>query len=117
MINTADTIIKNDQFCKQARAYVLSLISQRELLIRCNRSFKNYTEMVENIAYLKLHLNTYPYNSDQLIASFFVRNHHRIYSLLPGEVGNKRYVEFYNFLNKSKKILKSWKQFSLFLEY
>ena len=112
-----DTITKNNQFFKQARAFILSLIRQRELLIISNRSFKNHAEMLENIDYLKLHLNTYPYNSNHLIASFFVRNQHRIYSLLPGESGNKRYVEFYNFLNTSNKILTSWKQYSLSLKY
>lgn len=108
---------KNNQFCKQARTFILSLIRQRELLIRCNRSFKNRDEMLDNIDYLKRHLNTYPYTSDHLIASFFVRNKHRIFSILPGEPGNKRYIDYYSILNTSNKILKSWKQYSLSLKY
>lgn len=73
--------------------------------------------MLDNIDYLKRHLEAYPYNSDHLIASFFVRNRHRIYSLLPGEVGNHRYIDYYSILNTSNKILKQWKQYSLSLKY
>lgn len=75
---------------KQIRLFILSVIHQREELIRLGKSKKNELLMLSNIDSLNIYLETYPYANELNMAKFYLRNMTKIESLLPGH-GSKDY--------------------------
>ena len=102
---------------REIRQWILSLIKVRKFLVRSGKSHANLIEMLTNIDILERYLDAYPYNTDVKIAGFFIRNRHRIHSLIPGNKSKsheKWQRSFYEFLGKSRRIITNKSQLKLF---
>lgn len=103
--------MNNHPLHKELREFILSVIRQREFLIKNNRSHGNTTLMMNIIQELKLYLDTYPYNSDEKISKFFLRNKAKIRLLLPGEGSScqsSREQQYYAYLSRTEEQLYSF---------
>jgi hypothetical protein len=104
------------KFSSQAKNFVFSVIKQRRLLLNSNLNRKNSMEMHSTIEYLNQHIQLNGYNSDKAFAGFFIRNQHRIYSLIVENKFSQGRKEMFHALlkrareiwNHSNQMAKSW---------
>lgn len=88
-----DSEITKRSFHFQAKHLILSLIRQRELIIRKERSHKNLARMLSVIDNLKNKMQACP-NKDFNVSRFFLANEEEIRELIPGSYPNKRFEKF-----------------------
>lgn len=103
--------MNNQPLHKELREFILSVIRQREFLIRTNRSHGNTALMIQIIDELKMYLETYAYNSDEKISKFFLRNKAKIRLLLPGEGSScqlSREQQYYTYLSRTENLIYSF---------
>ena len=92
----------------ELKAWIQSVIRQRQAIIRLGKSKNNEAEMLRTIDYLQRQLDYYKFETDSKIAGFFDRNAFKIQSLLPGP-GSASHVarnqQFNNYMNITQTII------------
>lgn len=68
----------------EIHAWLMSVVRQRELLIRDNRSRQNKSLMVTHTSYLRKYLEAYSFRDPVKMKRFMNNNLSRILAILPG---------------------------------
>lgn len=79
-----------ETYAKKIKNFIVSVIKQREFLLKTDKNHKDKFTMEVNIETLKSLLDANNYASDRQMAGFFHRHSDRILSLIPGP-GSKDY--------------------------
>lgn len=79
-----------ETLANKIKCFIVSVIKQREFLIKTDKNHKDKFTMEVNIETLKSLLEANNYLSDRQMAGFFNRHSDRILSLMPG-TGSKDY--------------------------
>lgn len=93
---------------KKIKAFISSIIKQREFLLKEDKSQKNKLEMVNSIEFLNMMLDANQFSTDRLMAKFFFNHLGKIYNLLPGQESKDheaRLKEFREIENICKEII------------
>lgn len=98
-----DNEIIRRSFTYRVKRFVLSLIKQRELIIRMDRSKKNVHRMLTLIDDLRKKIQACP-NKDWNTARFFLANEEDIRELIPGVYPNKRFEKFILLRDQAREI-------------
>jgi hypothetical protein len=84
-------------FSSKTKPWLRSVIRQRKMLIRLNKSHKDQMKEEIALARLEAQLNAYPYDNDLHLARFIRNFHQDIEIILPGNGStcyDKKQVEF-----------------------
>lgn len=94
-------------FNYQVKAFVRSVINQRQKLIDINRSYKDKAEMLGKIDRLRTQLDAYPYTSDRAVALFIINFKGEIFALIPSGNNEARKERFKKYLAQAYNIVNS----------
>ena len=98
-----ETELKKQSFHFRAKSFILSVIKQRELIIRSNRSLKQPATMLSTIDHLRNGMSACP-DKNLNVARFFLMNEDAIRILIPGQYPSKRYDKFITLRDQAREI-------------